>query len=53
MDGSRTRKQIAEEAKIDQGELSRFLKALSADDLVDEEDGRPRLAVEPDIVWSE
>lgn len=53
MDGSRTRKEIAKEAKIDSGELSRFLKALKEDDLVEEEDGKPQLAVEPSIVWSE
>ncbi len=53
MDGSRTRKQIAVESKIDAGDLSRFLKALKEDDLVDEEDGRPQLAVEPNIIWSE
>ena len=53
MDGTRTRKQLSEESKLDSSELSRLLKALKEDDLAEEESGRPKLVVEPAIVWSE
>lgn len=52
MDGTRTRKQIATESGIDSGDLSRVLTALKGGGLVDEVDARPRLVVEPTIVWS-
>ena len=53
MDGSRSRKEIAQLSKIDSGELSRLTKALKEGDLVVENDGRPSLVVEAGIVWSE
>jgi len=53
MDGSRTRKEIADASKIDGGDLSRLIKTLTEGELVVEEQGRPRLIVEPSIVWSE
>ena len=53
IDGSLTRKEIATASKIDAAELSRLVKALKERDLATEEGGRPKLTVEPAVIWSE
>ena len=53
MDGTRTRKEIAKAAPIDSGDLSRLIMALKEGELVEEAEGRPKLAVEASVVWSE
>ena len=53
MGGNWTRKEISEKAGIDSGDLSRLLKTLKEGELVEEENGRPRLVVDPSIIWSE
>lgn len=45
MDGTRSRKAIATEAKTDSGNLSRFVNKLSEAQLIDGDDSHPKLAV--------
>ena len=53
MDGTRTRKEIAKAASLDGSELSRLIKTLKEGELVEEANGKPKLAVEAAVVWSE
>lgn len=43
MDGSRLQREIRKEANIDQGDLSRFVKKLTAEKLIAIDYGKPRL----------
>jgi|SRR6267142_559628 len=43
MDGSRSRAQIVQQSGIDQGDLSRLVKALGTDQLVSADEKQPRL----------
>jgi DNA-binding MarR family transcriptional regulator len=45
MDGSQTRTAIAKEAGIDQGNLSRLVKALGEESLIAQDDKNPRLCI--------
>jgi hypothetical protein len=45
MDGSRTQKAICKEAGMDPGNLSRLVKSLRAQGLIDSETEKPRLVI--------
>ena len=45
MDGSNSRPDIQKKVPIDQGQLSRFIKALQEEALFDESEGRPRMSI--------
>lgn len=45
MDGSRTQKQISQESGINEGNLSRLVKALRANGLLAAQDQKPKLAL--------
>lgn len=45
MDGSRTQSAIVKESKIDQGNLSRFVKRLAAAELITDDPKQPKLAI--------
>jgi hypothetical protein len=53
MDGSHGRKEIIEASAIDAGDLSRLIGKLRDEKLVSEDDGVPKLVVDPAIIWKE